>query len=100
MSLDTQRRYVQRKKDWLAQYKLERGCTDCGYAENAAALDLDHLDPATKHPWLKDRKSGGPRTAYVLSWELMKLEAEKCEVACANCHRIRTVLRLEVPGGS
>src|ERR1700761_3513494 len=27
---------------WLANYKLERGCVDCGYSEFACALQLDH----------------------------------------------------------
>lgn len=68
-------------RDWLAAYKLERGCADCGYKEYACALQLDHT---------------GPKTASIseirTSVERMENEimAGKCVVRCANCHSIKT----------
>src|SRR5580698_1031593 len=35
------RRYRKLGREWLAAYKLARGCVDCGYREHAAALQLD-----------------------------------------------------------
>ncbi len=32
-------------QSWLSDYKLSRGCIDCGYKEHAAALHLDHEGP-------------------------------------------------------
>jgi hypothetical protein len=70
----------------VAQTKLERGCVDCGYKKHAVALDFDHLP-------------GFEKTAAVsnlLSCTRARILAEiaKCEVVCANCHRVRTANRL------
>ena len=68
----------------LAMLKLEAGCKDCGYAENPVALDFDHVRGIKKFHF----NSAGTR-----SWARILEELEKCEVVCANCHRIRTVER-------
>ena len=58
------------------------GCVDCGYNEHPAALDFDHLPDTNK---VRDIKSG-----QQLGWAALQEEIAKCEVVCANCHRIRT----------
>lgn len=67
----------------LRALKLLRGCADCGYDENADALQFDHL-PGTE----KKGRVGN-------SWSEMAVidELNKCEVVCANCHCIRTSQR-------
>lgn len=75
------------KKRWVDAYKLAKGCTDCGYATHPAALDFDHLPGTTK---VRDIKSG-----QQLGWAALQAEVAKCEVVCANCHRIRTTTRRE-----
>lgn len=77
-------RYVERGRAFLAKQKLASGCKDCGYRAHAAALDFDHVRGVksfslASRPW----------------WSIKRLteEAEKCEVVCANCHRIRTFER-------
>lgn len=65
----------------LAWIKLEAGCADCGYAENPVALDFDHIDPSTKLFQVGRKVSN--------SIESLLAEIDKCEVVCANCHRIR-----------
>jgi hypothetical protein len=75
------------KKAWVAAYKLEHGCADCGYNKHPAALDFDHLPGVVK---VRDVKSG-----LQFGWEGLLAEVAKCEVVCANCHRIRTVERLD-----
>lgn len=74
------RRYRQRV-EMVNAIKLDRGCADCGYKANPVALDFDH--------------AGSNKTANVSSllkstWENVLAEIEKCDVVCANCHRIRT----------
>jgi len=64
----------------IAEYKLAHGCTDCGYRGHPAALDLDHL------PGFEKRANVG----RLLGREAILAELAKCEVVCANCHRIRT----------
>ena len=66
---------------WLENYKLSRGCIDCGYNSNSEALQLDHE---------------GVKTAEIanLRHNVIKLQEEiekgKCVVRCANCHAIKT----------
>ena len=77
--------------------KTTVGCADCGYCEDARALDLAHVDEATKyrtrsgrvqHPadLAKPGRDGFPR----YSQTVVLAEAAKCDVLCATCHRIRT----------
>jgi hypothetical protein len=69
----------------IADYKVERGCVDCGYKGHSAALEFDHL-PGTK----KSRT-----VASLMYWSLEAVfeEIAKCEIVCANCHAIRTFER-------
>jgi hypothetical protein len=49
-------------------------------------LDFDHI---------KDKKYNISRMIHDgFSWKAIKKEVEKCEVVCANCHRVRTHYRL------
>ncbi len=75
-SLKKRRR--QRKIDLVAV----RGgrCQDCGYAALPAALEFHHRDPSTKEFGLGNWHG---------SRERLLREAEKCDLVCANCHRIR-----------
>ena len=66
-------------------YKLERGCADCGYNAHPAALDFDHLPGA--------KKCFTIGSDAIRNRERIWAEIAKCEVVCANCHRIRTVTR-------
>ncbi|KKL20663.1 hypothetical protein LCGC14_2453200 [marine sediment metagenome] len=65
----------------LAEIKLKSGCVDCGYDGHTAALDFDHV----RGEKIKDvsRMVTGSR-------EKLMAEIAKCEVRCANCHRIKT----------
>ena len=69
----------------LNSIKIERGCADCGYNEHPAALDFDHLPGSEKLISIGQQKNRA--RSEVLT------EVEKCEVVCANCHRIRTAKR-------
>ena len=69
-------------KRWLVDY-LGGKCIDCGYSAHLAALDFDHVDPTTKRFTIS-----GKMNQYNLTNLL--LEAKKCVLRCANCHRIRT----------
>ena len=67
---------------FVDDYKMERGCIDCGYAKNPAALDLDHRDTSAKKTTI----------AKMVTYdrEVLLAELAKCDVRCANCHRIKT----------
>jgi rRNA-processing protein FCF1 len=49
-------------------------------------MDFDHRDPTTKRIAVT-RMIGRAGTARILE------EVAKCDIVCANCHRLRTVLR-------
>ena len=59
-----------------------KGCIDCGYKENAVALDFDHRDPLNKIGKISEFSH--------LSKQRLKEEIKKCDVRCSNCHRIKT----------
>lgn len=68
----------------LAQMKLESGCADCGYNEYACALEFDHV---------RGEKEFNLSRFQGRSWKRVLAEIEKCDVICANCHRVRTQTR-------
>jgi len=58
-------------------------CESCGYDSIPAALEFHHRDPATKEFGLGN--FDGAR-------ERLLREAKKCDLLCANCHRVRHTL--------
>jgi len=75
----------QQYKKRLADIKQASGCVDCG-ENNHIVLDFDHL---------KDKKYNISRMIHDgFSWKAILKEIQKCEVVCANCHRVRTYTRL------
>jgi hypothetical protein len=69
------------RDEFLANYKMSRGCVDCGYKGHPRALDFDHLSNKSFTIGGKGREK---------EWKQLLAEIEKCEVVCSNCHRIRT----------
>lgn len=65
---------------WVDEYKTSRGCIDCGYNAHPVALDLDHVSGVKRM-----------NVTVMMGYRLERLQEEvaKCEVRCANCHRIR-----------
>jgi transposase len=54
------------------------GCAICGYSRNPRALQFHHLDPSKKRLALSQ--------AATRSLEVLRTEARKCVLLCANCH--------------
>lgn len=80
---DTRKLLIRERRGAIQKIKLDSGCVDCGYRKHPAALDFDHIDPMQKS--FQISSSLGSR-----SWDEILSEIEKCEVRCANCHRIKT----------
>lgn len=70
-----------RKRRMLQDIKLSRGCADCGYNAHAEALDFDHV---------RGEKSFTISECTGKGYDKLLAEVEKCDVVCANCHRVRT----------
>ena len=60
-------------------------CADCGGRYPTCAMDLDHVQGAKEF-----KVSEAVQRCYGLVFERVRAEIAKCEVVCANCHRIRT----------
>lgn len=87
------RRNKQRVRTFIEEYKRSRSCTDCGFSGNEFpyVLDFDHLNSG-----LTKKFTIGSWSHSVLSIEAIEKEIEKCELVCANCHRIRTFFKKTV----
>jgi hypothetical protein len=82
---DKNRRKREQLRSILREAKL-RPCADCGGAFPFYVMDFDH-------------REGEEKTAEVamlvnmLSLERLLREIAKCDLVCANCHRVRTYQR-------
>ena len=80
------RPHAQKKTEAVQQFKLERGCADCGYAAHPAALEFDHRLGEVKLFNVMEKVGS-------YSMEAIWSEIAKCDVVCANCHAVRTATR-------
>jgi hypothetical protein len=68
------------------QYKEDKGCADCGLKFPHYVLEFDHLPGQKKVDNVyRVLKKYGVESA----WQ----EVAKCDVVCANCHKVRTYER-------
>lgn len=71
-------RYRQNVKQTLVREAGGR-CVICGYSRCVAALQFHHVDPATKRFSLSLK-------GVARALEVVRAEAAKCVLLCANCH--------------
>jgi hypothetical protein len=62
-------------------------CADCGGTFHPCAMDFDHRVSVDKSHDIGAMVSGGAALETIIR------EASKCDVVCANCHRVRTWAR-------
>jgi hypothetical protein len=67
---------------WVMNYLTSHPCVDCGEAD-PVVLQFDHRDGSEK---VDDVGTMLNRA----SWKALLSEIAKCDVRCANCHRVRT----------
>ncbi len=65
-----------------------RPCQDCGGTFHPWVMELDHREGTIKEAAVADLVSKGCTDARLLE------EIGKCDVVCANCHRMRTYRRM------
>lgn len=82
--------YLQRNKakrrdiaEYIRTFKDGKPCADCRESFPSYVLDFDHRDQTTKTIIVS-------RIARTQSWRRLHAELAKCDVVCANCHRVRT----------
>lgn len=69
-------------KDYYQEAK-NHPCVDCGIQYHPIIMEFDHRDPTTKLFNVSQPQS-------VSSLKKLKDELAKCDVVCANCHKLRT----------
>jgi len=88
LALARRHRAYLEKREFTAKTK-NRPCIDCGVRYPYYVMDFDHKKGTVK---VND-------VAYMMTrnWSLKRIKEEilKCEVVCANCHRIRTYGKLD-----
>lgn len=68
--------------DYIFAYLLEHPCIDCGEAD-PRKLEFDHINDDKKYN-ISDMAGTG------FSFKKIQEEINKCEIRCANCHRLKT----------
>ena len=76
---------VRRNRDYVDDYLMNHPCVDCGNSD-IRVLEFDHVRGVKE-----DHICRAIRNAWSL--ERLKLEIDKCEIRCCNCHRIVTINR-------
>lgn len=76
-------KFKQRNRDYIKALLQKSKCTDCP-EENWVVLEFDHLG---------DKLFDVSRIMNDNRLNTMIEEIKKCEIVCANCHKIRTYKR-------
>lgn len=71
-----------RMRRYVLEYLLEHPCVDCGET-NPIVLEFDHVRG-------EKIMEVSVMLGSMATFERIQAEIDKCEVRCANCHRIKT----------
>ena len=76
-----------RRREFYYKVSLlkQDSCMDCGFKFPPVAMDFDHV---------RGIKVATISQMRLFSWSRVLLELAKCDLVCANCHRIRTSNRV------
>lgn len=72
----------------------QRPCQDCGGVFHPWVMELDHRENTIKVESVSNLVGRGCPDEKLLA------EIEKCDVVCANCHRMRTFFRMNSKNNS
>lgn len=67
----------------------DKPCADCGVKYHPAVMEFDHLG---------DKVEDVSTLLRLKGWQTVLDEIAKCELVCANCHRMRTWHRNQAVG--
>ena len=77
-----------RRRDGLINFVIalkQKPCMDCGVQYPPYVMDFDHRDKRTKVAGINQMIN-----LHSYSEDKILAEINKCDLVCANCHRIRT----------
>lgn len=78
-------RRVQAAQDFLWSVLSLSSCVDCG-EDDPLTLEFDHVSGVKKN-------DVSNMVSQNYGVDAIRSELEKCEIVCANCHRVRTATR-------
>ena len=78
------RRRKEERKRWFNEVVKNKPCVDCGGSFPSCCMDFDHKPGFEKKATLATLVGDGYPEKTILE------EVAKCDIVCANCHRIRT----------
>lgn len=87
-------KWINGREGWKEQRRLmieslrTNPCMDCHNSFPPECMDFDHRDPDDKFKDISD-------LLYATGLNILLEEIKKCDLVCANCHRIRTKKRME-----
>ena len=84
--LTRNKKLINENRQKLFDFYKNNSCVDCGN-NNPIVLELDHKDDVEKINTVSYMIHAG------FSWKNISNEISKCDVRCANCHRIRTAVQ-------
>lgn len=79
-----ERRLRVRNREYIRALKMSP-CTRCGESFPPSVMDFHHRDPSKKDRAIQRLANSG-----TASLARIQLEIDKCDLLCANCHRIVT----------
>ena len=80
--LDRNREQRSNNRERYKHYKSNTPCSRCGGVFPNCVMDFDHRDPTEKKHCVAQMMG--------YSWGRILEEIAKCDLLCANCHRIKT----------
>lgn len=76
------------KANRRAMYMYDKSCAICDSRED---LEIDHIDPLTKHPALIKIGYNGAQSVWSWSQKRRDQELAKCQVLCKEHHKAKTI---------
>lgn len=84
------RRNQDKKRAYVRDTKINKPCMDCGNTYPPECMDYDHRPGEIKR--FDVSKTNAHGLPAIMD------EIAKCDLICANCHRIRTTRRIRESG--
>jgi hypothetical protein len=77
----------ERNREYVRKIKESNPCVDCKEYYHYSQMDFDHLD--------NKKYSVAKLANSEASIKTIKIEMNKCDLVCSNCHRMRTWIRTQ-----
>lgn len=84
-TLSNKKKIIEKNRRNMIEFLKDKKCVDCNI-QDIRVLEFDHIKDNKKADIAKLLRDG-------YSWRTICNEISKCEVRCANCHRIKTYER-------